>query len=263
MHYIPVTFGISTITIATYIISTFTLTPDVSTQLFFIFLFGLFLYVYIGERSPNVILSTQIITLLLTGTIISLVASTGWFESPFSFMLYFLIVVLSIFFPPYASMVFVSTLLGIAAIANNDENLSHIFLTLLSLLACVPISLYIRTIYLDYKQSQKEILILKKRFHKHYYNHAQEILDNAIDHFATDLRGEIGIIKQLSYELSHEHDHARLNAELERLDESVARALRAISYFEEETTGNKMIPSKIHDIPQKTSRKIESVMYNR
>lgn len=244
MQYIPVTIGISLITLTTYYVGTFTLTPNLISQLFFIFLFGLFLYVYYSESTKKVSISLQIVALLLTGAITSLVGSTGWFESPFSFTLYFLIIILTIFFPPYTSFVYVTSLLGIATLINTDGDRSITYLTIFSLLACIPISLYLRGIYLKYKESEKTILILK-RSHKHYRNHVEEILDNSVDRFANEMRGELGIIKQLVFQLENEPEEKKIRETKEHLHISVSRALRALTYFEEKATGNKLVHTTI------------------
>jgi hypothetical protein len=240
------TFGIVVIVFSIYVINLLQLVPLITSQLFFVFLFALVIYVYFAENAKSIVLSAQIAALLLTGTIISLVASTGWFGSPFSFTLYLLIVTLTLFFPAITSMIFAMSILCIAVLTLQEGDFTNKFLTILSLLATIPVSLYLRGAFLQLKQSEKTILILQKSHHQ-YRNHVEEILDNVVHHFATDLRTEIGISRQIASKMGRQKETEKRKEEQRKLNDSIDRSLMILSHFEEEATGSKLV-SKPHSI---------------
>lgn len=176
----------------------------------------------------------------ITALILSLVAATGWFFSPFFFTLYLLAVILAFLFPPATSLGFVATLVGLFSINIGEVDLAYDFLVVLSLLTVIPISLYLRREYLRLKETEKKILILEKE-HEAFATKIEEVLANTVTNFATTLRQPISTIKQLSYHMEKVHSKVEGEAHRQQLVASVEEALQMINRFEEEVTGKKLL----------------------
>src|SRR3989338_11684736 len=95
--------------------------------------------------------------------ILLLVGGTGWFLSPFFFLLYLLPMYLGFLYVPSVAFGFLAALLIIFSFSVGDEvNLSFDIMTLLSLLLVIPLVIYLRKKFLILKQTDKDILILEE-----------------------------------------------------------------------------------------------------
>lgn len=246
-------FIIPLLTLFTYFFSENPATESFRTQIIFTLLFGLLFYVYFTEKTHTVGKGEKIASYLLAAFVLFLVSATGWFMSPFSFTLYFLVLVLSFVFTPMVAIIFVGSLLTILFLKLEQTNISDSFLTIVSLLFSIPITLYLRERYLGMKQTRKEILILKGRKNI-YTNKVGEVLENKINLFATNLRQPISDIKHLIFRLQSITDQEKVSKIKKRISFSAEQALQILKQFEEESTGKKLVTMEKKSEPSSPTR---------
>lgn len=181
---------------------------------------------------------------LLTATVLSLVAATGWFFSPFFFSLYLLAVVLAFVFPLPASLGFVATLVGLFSFNVGEVDLAYDFLVVLSLITVIPVSIYLRKEYLKLKENEKEILVLKHQQQEAYKSVIEEVLSNTLEKFAENIRQPINDVKQLAVHMADHREKAELDKHLKEMAKLADEAMLQLKQFEEEATGNKLARTK-------------------
>jgi predicted membrane protein len=135
-----------------------------------------------------------------------LVASTGWIVSPFFFTLYLLAILLGFTFTPSTSVAFILTLAGLFSFDIGTIDIAYDYLTILSLLTVIPLTFYLRKEYLRLKETEKEILVIRKD-EKVYQNKVEDLLANKVNDFAVNLRQPINDTKQLAFPLKKNATH--------------------------------------------------------
>lgn len=221
-----------------YVFTNNPLTSFLKLQLVIALLFVFILY------SRTVKAKNSIYYYLIIALILSLVGATGWYFSPFFFLLYFSALLLAFIFDTYVSIAFLLTLAVIFSLNIGQVDLTYDFLTVLSLLAVIPLSLYLRHEYLKLKESEKDILILRQETNQANPNVIEDALANKISHFAASLKQPLNDVKQLVYFLQHS-DNPKKNAKyLEEAAVSAQTALNQLQKFEETVAGKKFTPSK-------------------
>lgn len=228
------------ITTLAYIISAYQVIAIVQYQVLFAFLFGLIFTIFIGQRVTKLEKITSIIIYLLTGFIVMLVATTGWFRSPFAFTLYLLIIVQSFFFPAVVSIVQVTALLLLVVFVPEIGSPNRDFLLVMSLLGIIPVSFYLREQYLNFKEAQKAIVILKKS-KKTYPDSVEELVDNHVHRFGAKLRETLTNIKLQAYKIDTATDLTKKKQVEHEIISETTRALKLVKDFEEDTTGSPVI----------------------
>lgn len=178
---------------------------------------------------------------LLTASVLFLVASTGWFFSPFFFVLYLLAVFMAFIFSPAVLISFVLLLVILFSFNIGEVDLSYDFLVVLSLLVTIPLSLYLRKEYLHLKETEKKILVLRKEKEENYQDIIQEILANKVNSFSADIRQPINDTKQLAFYIREHHSSKELSESLDKIIFSSEEALKILSLFEAGTTGKKIL----------------------
>jgi signal transduction histidine kinase len=182
--------------------------------------------------------------------VLFLVGATGWFFSPFFFILYLLGITLALMYTPAISIGFIVTLVILFSFNIGEVDLTYDFLIVLSLLSTIPVGLFLRREYLKLKESAKEILILQHE-HEKYRNELEEVLANTMNNFAVNLRQPINDIKQLAFRIEKVKGKDEEKKDIERIIASSEEALRMLKNFEEKTTGKKLL-STISMPPQST-----------
>jgi hypothetical protein len=202
---------------------------------------ALILYGYFLKKKGVDMTSDKQFIYLLTASVLFLVASTGWFFSPFFFVLYLLSVFLAFIFSPSASIVFVVLLVILFSFNIGEVDLAYDFLIVLSLLTTIPLSLYLRKEYLRLKQTEKKILVLEKEKGETYEDIIQEVLANKVNNFSADMRQPINDTKQLAFYIQKHHKNQEINESLNKIIFSSEEALKILSDFEAGTTGKKIL----------------------
>ena len=238
------TLFIVSITVLVYLLNAVPFTKPLLLPLALAGMIGLIGYSYRRRQSDERIVRTGIFMYLLTAIILLVVAATGWFFSPFFFTLYLLALVLAFESEPAVGIGFIAVLVGLFSLNVGEVDVAYDFLVILSLIAFIPLTLYLRREFLKLKEAEKEILVLRKTSLNPPSGIVEDILLNKIHNFSANLRQPINDIKQLTYHMV-KHD-ARI--EREKLQERVLacseEALRSLKKFEDETTGSISVTTK-------------------
>ena len=186
---------------------------------------------------------------------LSVVAATGRFLSPFFFSLYLMAIILAFIFNPIVSFSFLSTLIVLFSFNLGEVDLTYDFLTLLSLLTVVPITLFLRKKYLELKASRKEIVVLKSEEEKYYANVVDELLSNIITSTVANLRQPATFIKQAAYHVKDKKlSKESFDKYMGRIISASEDVLSNVQKFETETTGRKIL-SSFHEVAEKIEAK--------
>lgn len=170
------------------------------------------------------------------------VGNTGWFLSPFFYLLY--IVAISVAFLFSTSVTFSFVLVLIAILLPNLSDIQSRFdlVTVFSLLLIIPLSYFLSHVYLQLKEKEKKILILEHE-KKEYKSKVDELLGNRITKIGAELREPINDIKQLALYYPNLSSKKEREKYRERIVNSSEKALHLIDTFELETTGRAVLRS--------------------
>lgn len=232
-----------TIPAITIVIYLLTRLPGISLfklQLTIISLFALVAYGYFLKRQGKPRIADNTFIYLIVVFVLFLVASSGWFFSPFFFVLYLLAIFLAFIFSANVSIVFVGVLVALFSFNIGEVNLAYDSMIVLSILTTVPLSLYLRKEYLKLKENEKEILVLQKQ-KDNFKDKIEEVLANTVNSFSVNLRQPINDIKQLAYRMKEVEEKKELEQNRERIVASSEEALRLLKEFEESTTGKRLL----------------------
>ena len=200
-------------------------------QLIYVLLFSLILITFFNQKSNRIKKVINILVYLFYSFTTLLVATTGWFSSPFNYLLYFTAILLSFFFSAMSTLTYITLLfLVLLKSINSIRDTNSAFLTILSILSMIPVSIFLRQKYLQLIEHEKEILILKRK--THFESTADKEFDNSITRFAGKLRDILTVIKQYSLKQSTEDS--------KRVLSKTNEAFHLLNRFEEETTGKKI-----------------------
>ncbi len=211
----------------------------------FIFLSIIYLFQLRKKRVSKDITETKtfkvVIFALITGVLLW-VGNTGWFLSPFFYLLYLLGISLAFLFSPSVSFSFILVLIGVL-LPNMGTIESKISITsLASLLLIIPLSYFLRREYLRRVEKEKKILILESQ-HKDFANKVEEILSNKVTRMSSDLREPLNDVRLLAMhgqKLQNKNHRARNDKKIILLAQT---ALKVLKDFEEETTGKILVKS--------------------
>ncbi|MBI4129703.1 hypothetical protein HY468_00135 [Candidatus Roizmanbacteria bacterium] len=232
--------GIPIIIITVYIVTTHPFLKLFQYQLLYTMLFALIFFAFFAQRTHRMRSVMPAFAMLLSAFLLLLVGTTGWFQSPFAFGMYLLIVVLSFLFPPAVSLSLVSTLFLIVLLRLGNDDPTTSFLTILSLLTIIPVSFFLREKYLAFQEAERAILILRKgkRIHN---NVLDDILGNEVVRFATQLREPLNRIKQYVHQLDPTDLPARTEKKRQQIITTTEQSLALLKEFEEEVTGGTLL----------------------
>lgn len=224
----------SLIPLSVFILSRNTYT---STFNFYITLFLIMLAMGYAIVRHHKIFSIQRMGILLLLTVLYLVATSGWFFSPFFFLLYLSSIGIAFFYGHIASMIYTFTLVALFSLNIGEVDITYDFLVLLSLISVLPLNYALRKYFLSIKEEQKDILVLKKDGKQASKGNVADLLANKVNSMSAYLREDINDIKQLAYaaqKLKTKDDQDKNN---ERIRVSAEKALRLLNDFEQEVTG--------------------------
>lgn len=143
---------------------------------------------------PRVSRNTR--TILWTLLVLFLAGSTGWFFSPFFFALYLLGIGLGFLYTPAVAVSFTLALIVLFASSVGEVNATADFLTLLSLLSVIPVTLLLRQSFLLVQQEKKGILILEPEDRETGITSLEAILRNQVNRLGILLRQPVTYIRQ-------------------------------------------------------------------
>lgn len=181
-------------------------------------------------------------TALNSFIILLLVGGTGWFLSPFFFLLYLLPMYLGFLYVPSVAFGFLSALLVIFAFSVGEVEVSFDIMTLLSLLLVIPLVIYLRKKYLILRQTDKDILILEEDSAIKDTDTIASLLSNRITNLGVTIRQPLSFIKQAATVLLEEDLSPKEATEyLKRIRTTATESLNDIRNFEGDTSANEVL----------------------
>ena len=177
--------------------------------------------------------------LLIFVSVLFWVGVTGWFFSPFFYVLYLLAIMLSFIATPFSTLLFVLTLIGlfIPNIGSIDVTLDMI--TVFSLFSIVPITFFLQKEYLRLREQDKKVLILEEET-SDMRNKVEEVLRNKIIRFAVTVRQPVNDIKQMAI-VAQKDEKNKLNGALRKIARLSDDSLALIEEFEVSVTGQELL----------------------
>lgn len=235
------------VTFLTYFFTVISATKSYALQAIILYLFfvllGLSYILFFREKNKEqnplvrdlMIYAVMVLVLLWVGV-------TGWFISPFFYLLYLLGIALAFLFSPLASFAYVLVLTLVFLPNVGSIDLSLDIAQLISLFSIIPLTHVLRSEYLKLRESEKKILILQDE-KKPYKTSAEEVLSNKMSRFGVTLREPISDIRQLALFAKKLKEEAEREKNRTRIVSLAEKALRRLREFEEETTGTKLVTS--------------------
>lgn len=180
--------------------------------------------------------------------VLALVGSSGWFFSPFFFMLYLAAIALGFIYLPSVAITFTIGLLLIFASSIGEVSPTHDFLILLSLLSVIPITIILRRMFLLVQQEGKSILILESDEKNDAETALDAVLTNHVNRVAIIMRQPITYIRQgLALLKDNELSRDEYPEVIRRMSRAADELFTLIKEFESETTKNVLITRTPHD----------------
>lgn len=226
-------FSLFFLTTLTYIFTIHPLTREYSFSLLVVaFSFFVSFLIFNKKSHPLFIYFVLLVVLLIVGI-------TGWFNSPLFSWLYIMAIALAFVFRPLIANIFILILVAIFIPYLESFNLSFELLTIVSLFFLIPISEYLRKKYLDLKENEKRIIVLKQE-NEIFENKLKELLSNKITKEAVDLREPLNDIKQLS--TYYQNKLKKITKEdMAKITKISQKAMEILNKFEEQATGLKLL----------------------
>ncbi len=184
----------------------------------------------------------RILVFAFATAILLWVGNTGWVFSPFFYLLYILGLSLGFLFSTSVTFSFVIVLIAVLLPQIGEVSTHFDYLTVFSLFLIVPLSYFLSHTFLKMKEKEKKILILEHE-KNNFQDKVEELLNNKVIRFAAELREPVNDIRQLALYTPKSHSQKEIEANRKKIIASSERALSAISQFEEETTGRKLLKS--------------------
>jgi len=180
--------------------------------------------------------------LLATLLVLSLISATGWFFSPFFFALYLTAIGLGFIYTPSIAISFTLSLILLFTFSMTGERPTYDFLTLLSLLSVIPITIVLRKSFLLVQQQKKGILILEGENSGTGITSLDNILSNRINNIGATLRQPITYMKQaVSLLMTGKLSQEEVDEIMPRMQKSTEELFTLVKEFERETTKNKFL----------------------
>lgn len=176
---------------------------------------------------------------LWTLLVLALAGATGWFFSPFFFALYLIGIALGFLYTPGTAIAFTLSLLFLFAFSVGEVNPTADFLTLLSLLSVIPITIALRKSYLLVQQEKKGILILESEEGPQGVTSLEAILANQVNRIAICIRQPITYVRQgLDLLTAGKLTEREVPEVLTRMRRSADQLLTLVKEFERGVTRN-------------------------
>ncbi|OGY31381.1 MAG: hypothetical protein A2805_03615 [Candidatus Andersenbacteria bacterium RIFCSPHIGHO2_01_FULL_46_36] len=190
--------------------------------------------------------------------ILFLVGGTGWFLSPFFFLLYLLPIYLGFLYTPAVAFGFLAALLAIFASSVGEVDLSFDVFTLLSLLLVIPLLIYLRKKYLILRQTNKDILILQEESGIADSDTIGSLLSNRVTKLGVTVRQPLSFISQAATVLLEEDLSPKEATQyIKRIKTTATETLDYIRDFEGDTSANEVLKNAVPTIETKQIKTIK------
>lgn len=181
-----------------------------------------------------------IVFALVTGVLLW-VSNTGWFLSPFVYLLYIAGISLGFLFSPSVALSFVLLLIAVLLPSLGGVNNKIDLTGAISLLMVIPLSYFLRREYVKRIEREKKILVLQEE-HKKFEDTVEEVLSNKVIKMAVNIREPINDIQQIAL-YAKKHSVPEKAKDFHTIVMASRRALSLLKDFEENTTGKKLVSS--------------------
>ncbi len=186
-------------------------------------------------------------SILMTLLVLFLVGGTGWFLSPFFFLLYLVPIYLGVLYNAAVSFGFLAALLVIFSSSVGEVDVSYDIMTLLSLLLVIPLVIYLRKRYLILRQTDKDILILQDDTGIKDTNTITRLLSNRITNLGVTVRQPLTFIRQAATVLLEEDlTEKEATTFIQRIRTTSTETLEHVRKFEGDTSANEVLTNKPH-----------------
>jgi hypothetical protein len=180
----------------------------------------------------------QILIFACVSAILLWVGTTGWFLSPFFYLLYLVAVSLAFLFNTSATFSFILVLVAILIPQIGGVNTNINIFSLLSLVFIIPLSYFLRKEYITRIEKEKKILVLEGE-HKALESNVDKMLANKITNLGAKMREPINDIRQIAL-FAEKNGAPRDEKDFSKIIISTSRAFDMLNAFEEEATGRKL-----------------------
>lgn len=249
---------VAAVTIVVFLLTTFTGTSTIINSMFLLYIAVAFfgsLYFPIARKNirNKTVLSTYMLIIFVA--MLFWVGVTGWFFSPFFYLLYLLAIVLSFILSPFATLLFVITLVGLFSPNIGSIDITLDFITIMSLFSIVPITYFLQKEYLYLRQQEKKVLILEEET-QDLRNKVDEVLRNRVIKFAVNVRQPVNDMKQMAI-FAQSEGKEKVHTALQKIAKLGDESLGLIEDFEVSVTGKKLVHTSNEKPEKKGRRKIK------
>lgn len=200
--------------------------------------FSIFYTLSPANRSTAWMTQLQLVDLWVVALLI--VAVTGWFSSPFLFLVYLLIISAYFVLSPWATVGMAVSLALVFLVPNPRSLMLNDYLTLIAITLTGPIAFYLRREYIKIGAAEKGVLVLATE-PEAKDGTLSKVLANRVTQFSAKIREPLVNIRNYTHVAgNHELDQQERWDYLQKIFDSAALALKELTKFEEETTGHKM-----------------------
>jgi hypothetical protein len=246
---------VAAVTIVVFLLTTFTGTSTIINSMFLLYIAVAFfgsLYFPIARKNirNKTVLSTYMLIIFVA--MLFWVGVTGWFFSPFFYLLYLLAIVLSFILSPFATLLFVITLVGLFSPNIGSIDITLDFITIMSLFSIVPITYFLQKEYLYLRQQEKKVLILEEET-QDLRNKVDEVLRNRVIKFAVNVRQPVNDMKQMAI-FAQSEGKEKVHTALQKIAKLGDESLGLIEDFEVSVTGKKLVHTS-NEKPEKKGKK--------
>lgn len=181
----------------------------------------------------------RILVFACVSAILLWVGTTGWFLSPFFFLLYLVAISLAFLFNTSVAFSFILVLVAILLPQIGGVKAQVDIVSLLSLVLVVPLAYFLRREYIVRIEREKKILVLEKE-HKALQSKVDEILTNKVINLGARMREPINDIRQIAL-YAEKNGGPRDVKDFDKIIISTGKAFDLLKAFEEETTGKTLV----------------------
>lgn len=181
----------------------------------------------------------RILIFACVSAILLWVGTTGWFLSPFFYLLYLVAISLAFLFNTSVAFSFILVLVAILLPQIGGVKAQVDSVSLLSLFLVIPLAYYLRREYVAKIEREKKILVLEKE-HKVMQSKVDEILTNKVVSLGAHLREPINDIRQIAM-YAEKNGGPQDIKDYDKIIISTGKAFELLKTFEEETTGKILV----------------------
>lgn len=235
--------GIALLTLIVYFLTAYPGTRPYVNSLFLLYIFVSVIGIVYWPFARKDIKDERLLSAYFVAVFASMllwIGVTGWFFSPFFYLLYLLAIMLAFMYSTTTTFVFVIILIGLFSPNIGSIDLTVDIITIISLFSVVPLTYFLQREYLQLKQAEKKVLILEKTG-KNLKNKVDEVLLNKVNSFAVNLRQPVNDMRQMSLVAQKAKSKKKVDEALEKIAKLGEETLNSIEKFEEEVTGKKLV----------------------